>query len=115
MHIKSSYINVAENLVDPAHVTYVHPTTLGSASHANVPVKYKTKSDPILAYRWIRNAPPIPFFAQFDMFEGNVDRWQYFYLICRAPRSSISAAPTPIRIRRKIADTRASVCSPCTS
>lgn len=80
LHIKSSYINVAENLVDPAHVAYVHPTTLGSAAHADVPVEYETKGDPILACRWIRNAPPIPFFAQFDMFEGNVDRWQYYYL-----------------------------------
>tara|TARA_Y100001934_G_C12381517_1_gene792705 strand:- start:4251 stop:5276 length:1026 start_codon:yes stop_codon:yes gene_type:complete len=80
LHIKSSYINVAENLVDPAHVTYVHPTTLGSASHADVPVEYQTKGDPILAYRWIRNAPPIPFFQEYGGFEGNVDRWQYFYL-----------------------------------
>ncbi len=80
LHIGSGYLNVAENLIDPAHVTYVHPTTLGSASHADVPVKYETGGDPILAWRWIRDAPPIPFFAQFGMFEGNVDRWQYFYL-----------------------------------
>ena len=80
LFIKSSYLNVAENLVDPAHVTYVHPTTLGSPDHASVPVEYDTKGDPILASRWIRNAPPIPLFEQVGNFKGNVDRWQYFYL-----------------------------------
>ena len=80
LHIRSGYVNVAENLIDPAHVTYVHPTTLGSASHAAVPVEYETGGDPILAYRWIRDAPPIPLFARLGLFEGNVDRWQYFYL-----------------------------------
>ena len=28
LHLNSNYLNVAENLVDPAHVSFVHPTTL---------------------------------------------------------------------------------------
>ena len=80
LHIESNYLNVAENLLDPAHVTYVHPTTLGNPSHANVPVQYETKGDAIVAWRWIRNAPPIPLLQHYGNFEGNVDRWQYFYL-----------------------------------
>ena len=39
MHIKAHYLNVAENLVDPAHVSFVHPTTLGSAASQDVPVE----------------------------------------------------------------------------
>ena len=80
LHIESNYLSIAENLVDPAHVTYVHPTTLGNPSHANVPVQFETKGDPIVAWRWIRNAPPIGLFKDLGKFTGNVDRWQYFYL-----------------------------------
>ena len=42
LHLKSNYLNVAENLVDPAHVSFVHPTTLGNPASENVPVKVST-------------------------------------------------------------------------
>ena len=80
LHLKSHYLNVAENLVDPAHVSFVHPTTLGNASSENVPVKVSTDSEVITAWRWIRDAPPIGFFKNFGDFTGNVDRWHYYYL-----------------------------------
>jgi len=34
----------------------------------------------ILAWRWIRDAPPIGFFQEFGDFNGNVDRWHYYHL-----------------------------------
>lgn len=80
LYLKSNYLNAAENLIDPAHVTFVHPTTLGSADHADVPVQCDATGDPIYTWRWIRNAPPNPFFQKYGNFEGNVDRWQYLYL-----------------------------------
>ncbi len=80
LHLKSHYLNVAENLVDPAHVSFVHPTTLGSAASENVPVHVSTEGKAILAWRWIRNAPPVGFFKNFGNFSGNVDRWHYYYL-----------------------------------
>ena len=80
LYIESNYLNVAENLIDPAHVTFVHPTTLGSDAHAEVPVRCDASADPIYTWRWIRNAPPNPFFQNYADFKGNVDRWQYLYL-----------------------------------
>ena len=80
LHLKSHYLNVAENLVDPAHVSFVHPTTLGNTSSENVPVHVSTKGKAIVAWRWIRNSPPIGFFQKFGGFEGNVDRWHYYHL-----------------------------------
>jgi len=80
LHLKSHYLNVAENLVDPAHVSFVHPTTLGNAASENVPVHVSTEGDVITAWRWIRDAPPIGFFQKFGGFSGNVDRWHYYYL-----------------------------------
>ena len=80
LHLKSNYLNVAENLVDPAHVSFVHPTTLGSAASEDILVNTDTKADPIVAWRWIRDAPAVGFFQEFGNFTGNVDRWHYYYL-----------------------------------
>jgi len=80
LHLKAHYLNVAENLVDPAHVSFVHPTTLGSASGEEVPVNVSTEDDIIVAWRWIKDSPPVGFFKEFGGFTGNVDRWHYYYL-----------------------------------
>ena len=80
LHIRAHYLNVAENLVDPAHVSFVHPTTLGNAASENVPVHVATEGKVIRAWRWIRNAPPVGFFKEFGGFSCNVDRWHYYDL-----------------------------------
>lgn len=80
LHIKSNYLNVAENLVDPAHVSFVHPTTLGNKASENIPVHVSTEGEVIVAWRWIRDAEPIGFFKAFGGFDGNVDRWHYYNL-----------------------------------
>ncbi|MCC1493981.1 aromatic ring-hydroxylating dioxygenase subunit alpha [Cognatishimia sp. F0-27] len=80
LHIRAHYLNVAENLVDPAHVSFVHPTTLGSSASEDVPVHVSTAGKVITAWRWIRNAPPVGFFQKFGGFSGNVDRWHYYHL-----------------------------------
>lgn len=86
LHIESNYLNVAENLVDPAHVSFVHPTTLGNSSSEDVPVSFDINGKVIQAWRWIRNAPPVGFFEKFGGFKGNVDRWHYYdlHLPCTA-------------------------------
>lgn len=81
LSVRSNYRNVVENLIDPAHVSFVHPTTLGSAASEDVPVNVDLDSTTtITAWRWIRNAPPIGFFKQFGRFTGDVDRWHYYHL-----------------------------------
>ena len=80
LHLNSNYLNVAENLVDPAHVSFVHPTTLGSSSSEDVPVEFDTSGEVIVAWRWIRNSPPVGFFKEFPGYVNNVDRWHYYYL-----------------------------------
>ncbi len=80
LHLQAHYMNVAENLVDPAHVSFVHPTTLGNAASEDIAVQVDVDSDVLVAWRWIRDAPPVGFFQKFGGFEGNVDRWHYYYL-----------------------------------
>lgn len=80
LHIKAHYLNVAENLVDPAHVSFVHPTTLGNSASEDVPVNVSTDGEIIRAWRWIRDAEPVGFFKSFGGFNGHVDRWHYYDL-----------------------------------
>ncbi|MGI9520653.1 MAG: Rieske 2Fe-2S domain-containing protein [Hyphomicrobiaceae bacterium] len=81
LHLKANYLNVAENLCDPAHVSFVHPTTLGNSASEDVPIESRRLEDgTILTWRWVRNGPPVGFFQKFGGFSGNVDRWHYYYL-----------------------------------
>ncbi len=81
LHLEAGYLNVADNLCDPAHVSFVHPTTLGSAAGEDVPVKTEKRDDGVIVTsRWIKDAPPVGFFQKFGGFERNVDRWHYYYL-----------------------------------
>ena len=81
LHLKANYLNVADNLCDPAHVSFVHPTTLGNPESEDVPIESRQLDDgTILTWRWVRDAPPVGFFKQFGGFEGHVDRWHYYYL-----------------------------------
>ncbi|GMG84319.1 aromatic ring-hydroxylating dioxygenase subunit alpha [Paralimibaculum aggregatum] len=86
LDIRANYMAVAENLCDPAHVSFVHPTTLGNAASEDVPVETRREQGPtgevIVTWRWIRDGEPIGFFKRFGGFTGHVDRWHYYYMHC---------------------------------
>lgn len=79
LRIDANYVHLADNLCDPAHVAFVHPTTLGNPESEAVPVDVHREGDMVITSRWIRDAPPIGFFKSFGNFSGTVDRWQYYY------------------------------------
>ncbi|AQS51456.1 vanillate O-demethylase oxygenase [Paenalcaligenes hominis] len=79
LHFRANYLNLADNLCDPAHVSFVHQTTLGNAASEDVPVQYTEEEGKLVTWRWIIDAPPIPLFQKFGNFKGNVDRWHYYH------------------------------------
>ena len=79
-HVKANYQLLTENLVDPAHVTYVHKSTLGTAAMAGIPVETTQIGDTLLVTRWTPNSPAAPILQRFGKWPGNVDRWQYYWL-----------------------------------
>ena len=87
LYIEANYVHLADNLCDPAHVAYVHPTTLGNVESAGVPVEVERNGRTVVTSRWIRDAPPIGFFKAFGNFKGNVDRWHYYYF--HAPSTAV--------------------------
>lgn len=79
LRIGANYVHLAENLCDPAHVAFVHPTTLGNPESEDVPVEVERHGDIVVTSRWIRRSPPIGFFKAFGNFPGDVDRWHYYH------------------------------------
>ena len=78
LRIETNYLNLADNLCDPAHVSFVHLSTLGNSASEEIPVEHSFGENGVLVWRWIRNGPPIPLFAKYGNFAGNVDRWHYY-------------------------------------
>jgi phenylpropionate dioxygenase-like ring-hydroxylating dioxygenase large terminal subunit len=79
LEIGTHYLNLADNLCDPSHVSYVHLSTLGNAASEGVPVHTREEPGKVITWRWIIDAPPIPLFAKYGHFKGHVDRWHYYH------------------------------------
>jgi phenylpropionate dioxygenase-like ring-hydroxylating dioxygenase large terminal subunit len=77
-HIKAAYQHLIDNLLDPAHVSFVHLSTLGSSSMADIPVETRDDGDIVTVIRWTLDQPPVPIFRAFREIANNVDRWQYY-------------------------------------
>jgi vanillate O-demethylase monooxygenase subunit len=79
-HFESNYLNICDNLVDPAHTSFVHQGTIGTAAAAEVAIEAEEHDGLIVAGRWIDDSPAVPIVRRFVNPKGNVDRWQYYYL-----------------------------------
>ncbi len=80
LRIDGHYLSLADNLCDPAHVSFVHLSTLGNTEGEDVPVhNERTANNKLVTWRWIMDSPAIPLFQKFGRFAGNVDRWHYYH------------------------------------
>ena len=79
-HHPSNYLNIVENLMDPAHTTFVHRMTIGNPAASTEPVKMERTDHHIVAYKWLIKSPPSPLDKMVKDFEDQpVDRGQFFY------------------------------------
>ena len=78
-YIAANYQHLTDNLMDPAHVTFVHQSTLGSPAGEDIPVETRQDGDVVIVSRWTLDAEPVQIFQKFCDFSGHVDRWQYYY------------------------------------
>lgn len=80
LHVEANYMLLCDNLCDPTHVTYVHPTTLGSPDVADVPVSHQRLAGGVTTTRWTPDSEPVGFFKAFGDYPGRVDRWQLYHM-----------------------------------
>ena len=70
--------NIADNLVDPAHTSFVHQRTIGNDAGNEVRVGATEEAGVIRAGRWVDNAPAVPVVRRYTGCEGPMDRWQFY-------------------------------------
>ena len=76
----SNYRNIIENLMDPAHTTFVHRGTIGNPLAADKPVTMEKGEGYVVAFRWLENTQPSAHDrTRMDFGDGNVDRGNFFH------------------------------------
>ena len=79
MHLEANYKLLVENLLDLSHLSFIHPTTLGTDAVAETPMKAERGERHVTVTRWVMDSPPPPFFVKAGGFapDQHVDRWQH--------------------------------------
>lgn len=78
-HLANYRIEI-ENLMDPAHTTYLHKETVGDSAARDVPVQVARSEHGLKAFRWIENIPPTSMDrAARDFGDRRVDRQIAFH------------------------------------
>ena len=78
LDIDCNYLWVADNLLDPSHVAWVHVTSFAGAGTDDQPLDVEKTDRGIIVSRWIYGRPPSPYYADLIKFEGPCDRLQHY-------------------------------------
>jgi len=78
LDIECHYLWVADNLLDPSHVTWVHVGSFGGAGTDDVPLKVERTDRGVIVSRWIYGRAPSPYYAGLVKFGGPCDRLQHY-------------------------------------
>ena len=115
LHVETDYMLMCDNLCDPTHVEYVHPTTLGSPGGEGVSVTFEEQDWGVTTSRWTLDSDPIGFAKAVGNFPAMSIAGSI--ISCTRPRSrlSISAPRRPARVRARATWTTRSGCFRATS
>ena len=80
LDVEANYLLLCDNLCDPTHVNYVHPSTLGNPDEINAPVTHEDTSWGVLTERLTPESAPTGFVAAFGGHDGKVDMWQRYLM-----------------------------------
>ena len=78
MTVDCHYLYLTDNLLDPSHVAWVHPSSFGDASCEATPVGVVASDCGVHASRWMRNTAVAPLYRRFVPFDGACDRLQRY-------------------------------------
>jgi len=78
LDIDCNYLWVADNLLDPSHVAWVHVTTFAGAGTEDQPLKVEKTPQGVIVHRWISGKMPSPYYAKLVKFKGLCDRLQHY-------------------------------------
>ncbi|NBX53522.1 MAG: aromatic ring-hydroxylating dioxygenase subunit alpha [Betaproteobacteria bacterium] len=76
--VQCHYLWLADNLLDPSHVAWVHQSSFASAGTDKTPMIIESDEKSVVCHRWIHNAAPPIFYAPLVKFSGPADRLQHY-------------------------------------
>ncbi len=103
LDIDCNYLWIADNLLDPSHVAWVHVTTFAGAGTEDQPLEVEKTPQGVIVYRWISGKMPSPYYAKLVKFEGPCDRLQH-YEMCFPAIGVNKSVYTPVGTGGKEAD-----------
>jgi phenylpropionate dioxygenase-like ring-hydroxylating dioxygenase large terminal subunit len=78
-HYATNYLLIADNLLDLAHLPYVHPSTLGGAAdYAENVAKVESIARGVRVTRWALNTAVPAFVQEVRPYDGDIDRWNIY-------------------------------------
>lgn len=80
LDVEANYLLLCDNLCDPTHVNYVHPSTLGNPDGINAPVTFEDMSWGVLTERLTPESNATGFVRAFGNHGGKVDMWQRYLM-----------------------------------
>ena len=83
-----NYLYLADNLLDPAHVAWVHRTSFAAAGTKDTPLNIEENDDGLVVSRWVHHCDPPPFYQPLLQFSGKCDRLQHYEV--RFPSTAIN-------------------------
>lgn len=78
MVMACNYLYITDNLLDPSHVAWVHPTSFAGQRSEDTPMETTVNDDGVIVWRWMMDTEPAPFYAPYLQFAGNTDRKQQY-------------------------------------
>lgn len=73
-----NYLYLADNLLDPSHVAWVHKTSFASLGTENTPLEMQESEGGLIVSRWIYDCDAPPFYQPLLKFSGKCDRLQHY-------------------------------------
>ena len=80
LDVEANYLLLCDNLCDPTHVNYVHPSTLGNRDGVNAPISHSDTPWGVLTERFSPDATPTGFAEAVGDYAGKVDMWQRYLM-----------------------------------
>jgi phenylpropionate dioxygenase-like ring-hydroxylating dioxygenase large terminal subunit len=78
MPVACHYLWLADNLLDPSHVAWVHRSSFAGGGTDRTPMRIDELPEGVLCSRWMLDQPPPPFYAPLVKFSGPADRLQHY-------------------------------------
>ena len=78
LHCQCNYLYLADNLLDPSHVAWVHKDSFASKGTEDTPLEIQESEDGLIVSRWIYNCDAPPFYQPLLKFSGKCDRLQHY-------------------------------------